>query len=180
MKNPTIEVIMQRRSIRHYLDKAIPEEDLKQIIDCGMHAPSARNKQNWHFTVITNRDMIETINKMTLEGMERLGIQKEPDFHVFYHAPVVIVLSSAIEGFSELNCGCALENMAIAAKAIGIDSCIIGQMRYMYHQADINDINRMLKIPEGYQHDASICFGYRAEENPEAKPRKEDIVDYIR
>ncbi|MBU1144612.1 MAG: nitroreductase family protein [Firmicutes bacterium] len=180
MKNSTVDVLLQRRSVRNYLDKPIKEEDLKLIVECGLFAPSARNRQNWHFTVITDKETIEEINRLTLAGMERLNIQKEPDYHVFYHAPVVVVLSSAIEGFSELNAGCAIENMAIAAKSIGVDSCIIGQTRYMYHQANQVDMNRLLKIPEEYEHDCSICFGYIDGENPLPKPRKEGIVDYIR
>ncbi len=180
MKNQTIENILSRRSIRNYLDKPIPEADLKWIVKCGIYAPTARNKQNWHFTVITDREMIERINNLTLEGMDRLGIPKEPDYHVFFHAPAVIIMSSAIEGFSEMNCGCALENMAIAARSLGLDSCIIGQTRYMFNQANTVDLSRMLKIPDGYQHDAAICFGYREGENPEPKPRKDDVVDYIR
>ena len=50
--NQTIEDILRRRSIRHYLDKPIPETDIQLIVECGIHAPTARNKQNWHFTVI--------------------------------------------------------------------------------------------------------------------------------
>lgn len=180
MKNSTIDVLLQRRSVRNYLDKPVPFDDILQIVECGMYAPSARNKQNWHFTVITNPSKIEEINQLTLAGMDRLGIQREEDYHIFYHAPVVIVLSSQIEGFSELNAGCAVENMAIAAKSLGIDSCIVGQTRYMYHQANMVDMNRLLKIPEGYEHDCAICFGYIDGENPEPKPRKEGIVDYIR
>jgi len=175
-----IDLICDRRSVKSYLSKPVAEELIQQIIKCGIYAPSARNKQNWHFTVITNPETIELINTLTLTGMEKLGIQKEPGYHLFYHAPVVIVMSSAIEGFSELNCGCALENMSLAAKALGLDSCIIGQTRYMYHQADVNDLNRLLKIPEGYQHDASLIIGYRQGENPEPKARRDDIVDYIR
>jgi len=179
MINETIDNIMKRRSVRSYLDKQVPEADLKQIVECGIHAPSARNKQNWHFTVITSREAIDEINRLALEGMEKLGIQKEPGYHLFFHAPAVIVMSSAIEGYSEMNCGCALENMAIAAKSLGLDSCIVGQTRYMYQQDNINEINRFLKIPDGYQHDASICFGYAASETPEVKPRREGVVDYI-
>jgi nitroreductase len=180
MNHPLIDMILDRRSVRNYLDKPIPHDLIDQIIQCGIYAPTARNKQNWHFTVITNPETIEKINELSLSGMEKLGIQKEPGYHLFYHAPVVIVLSSAIEGFSELNCGCALENMALAAKALGLDSCIIGHTRYMYHQADVVDINRLIKIPEGYQHDASLIIGYRAGDNPDAKPRRDDLVDYIR
>jgi len=180
MYNKTIQTILQRRSVRQYQDQPIPDQDLKAIVQCGIFAPSARNRQNWHFTVITDKETIAKINQLTLEGMERLGIQKEEGYHVFHHAPAVIVLSSAIEGYSEVNCGCALENMAIAAKSLGIDSCIIGNTRYMYHQENTVDINHMLKIPDGFQYDISICFGYFDGEYPEAKPRKEDIVDYIR
>ncbi|MBU0997882.1 MAG: nitroreductase [Firmicutes bacterium] len=180
MNNPTIQAILSRRSVRKYLTKPIPEEMIQIIVKSGIYAPSAKNKQNWHFTVITEPQMIEKVNELTLLGMEKLGIEKEEGYHVFYHAPLVIVLSSVIEGYSGLNAGCAIENMAIAAKSLGIDSCIIGQTRYMYHQANHIDINRMLKIPEGYEHDCSICFGYIDGEEPEVKPRKQDLVDYIR
>lgn len=180
MKNQTIDLILQRRSVREFTEKPIEDEKMKLIVECGIFAPTARNKQNWHFTVINNLDTIEEINRLTIEGMQRLGLKRETDYHVFYHATAIIIMSSLIEGFSELNCGCAIENMAIAAKSLGIDSCIVGQTRFMYHQANAVDINRMLKIPEGYEHDVAICFGYRKGENPEVKPRKEGVVDYIK
>ncbi|MFA7561588.1 MAG: nitroreductase [Candidatus Izemoplasmatales bacterium] len=177
--NSTIETIMSRRSIRNYEEKPIPEKDLQKMIECGLYAPSARNKQDWHFTVITNKGIIDEMNRLTIEGMEKFGIDVEKDTHVFYHAPCVVVLSSKIAGFSEINIGCVLENMALAAKSLGIGSCIIGQTRYLYHKTDKIDIDRMLKIPEGYEHDISICFGYQKGETPEVKPRKEKCVDYI-
>lgn len=177
--NETVELILKRRSVRHYKPEMISEEELNTIVKSGLFAPSAKNKQNWHFTVITNKDKIEEINQLALEGMERLGIQKVEGYHVFYHAPVVIIISSKIEGYSEVNAGCVVENMAIAAKSMGIGSCIIGQTRYMYHQANKADINRVLKIPENYEHDISICFGYPDGPEEEAKPRKENVVDYI-
>jgi len=180
VQNPVITTILERRSVRDFLDKTVPEDALSAIIKCGIYAPTARNRQSWHFTVITNREVIETMNAYALEGMNKLGIQKEPGYHLFFHAPVVIVLSSALEGYSEINCGCALQNIALAAKSLGLDTCIIGQTRYMYQQDNIMELNRLLKIPEGYQHDCSIAIGYRKGENPEAKPRREDIVDYLR
>lgn len=180
MKNSTIDVILSRRSIRNFENKPIESELIEQIVKCGIHAPTAKNKQNWHFTVITSQEMLNKINELVLTGMEKLGIEKEEDYHVFYHAPMVVVLSSVIEGYSELNAGCAIENMSIAAKSLGIDSCIIGQTRFMYHQANQIDINRMLKIPEGYEHDISICFGYNSGEVLEPQPRKDNLVDYIK
>jgi nitroreductase len=177
--NQTIETILNRRSMRSYLDKPIPDADLKTIIKAGLYAPSAKNKQDWHFTVITNKDVINQMNAMAIEGMSRLGLDVEEDLHIFYEAPVVIVISSRIAGFSGVNVGCAVENMALAADALGYGSCIIGQTRFMYHKANKIDVDKMLKIPDGYEHDISICIGQTKGDRPEAKPRKEGIVDYI-
>ncbi len=180
MNQSTIDVILSRRSVRVFDERPIEEDKIKQLLACAIYAPSAKNKQNWHFSVITNQSVIEKMNQLTLLGMEKLGIEKEANYHVFYHAPLVVVLSSVIEGYSEINAGCAIENMAIAAKALGFDSCIIGQTRYMYHQGNKIDINRLIKIPVGYDHDLAICFGYPLEDNPLPKPRKENLVDYIK
>ncbi|MCK7485276.1 MAG: nitroreductase [Bacillus subtilis] len=180
MKNPMIDLIMSRRSIRQYSEEPVSEETLKMIVECGIHAPTSRNKQTWHFTVMTDLKTIETVNEMILAGMDRLGIKKEPGYHVFYHAPVVIFLSSAIEGFSEINCGCAIENIALAAKALGLGSVVVGQTRYMFHQANVVDVNRLLKIPEGYEHDCAICIGHPAGPAPDPKTIREGVVDYIR
>jgi nitroreductase len=180
MKNAMINLILSRRSVRDFTDEPVSDEDIRKIVDCAVNAPSARNKQSWHFTVISDRSMIDRISAMTIAGMDRLGIRREPDYHVFYHAPVVVFLSSAIEGFSEINCGCALENIALAAKALGLGAVIVGQTRYMFHQADTVDVNRMLKIPEGYEHDCAICVGHPAGKEPDPKTIREGVVDYIR
>jgi nitroreductase len=177
--NNTIETILSRRSIRSYQDKKIPEQDLQEIIKCGIYAPSSRNKQDWHLTVITNKEKIDEINKMAIEGMIRFGIEINKDSHIFYKAPCIIVISSKIGGFSEINIGCVIENIAIAAKSMGYGSCIVGQTRYLYHKADKIDVDRILKIPEGYEHDLAICLGYPDGKEPEAKPRRERTVDYI-
>ncbi len=177
--NKTIDIILKRRSVRNFLDKMISKEELDAIVEAGVYAPSAKNKQNWHFTVITNKERIEEINYLALMGMEKIGLEKVENFHIFYHAPVVIFISSKIEGYSQVNAGCVVENMAIAAASMGIGSCIIGQTRYMYHQANKADIDRILKVPENYDHDIAICFGYPSGKMDEPKPRRENIVDYI-
>lgn len=176
--NETVELILKRRSVRNFKKEMISEEELETIIKCGLFAPSAKNKQNWHFTVITNKEKIDLVNQKAVEGMRKIGLDVEEGKHIFFHAPVVIVISSKIEGYSEINAGCVIENMALAAKSMNIGSCIIGRTRYLYHQASKPEVNSLLKIPDGYEHDVSICFGYPNEE-PVAKPRKENVVDYI-
>lgn len=177
--NQTIETILKRRSTRTFDSKMLKNEELDTIIKCGLYAPSAKDKQNWHLTVITNQQRIDEISQGVVDGLAKIGLEKDPGYHVFYHAPVVIVVSSKIEGYSEVNAGCLVENMAIAATSMNIGSCIIGQTKYLYKGKTIQEGNRLLRIPEGYEHDISICFGYPLEEN-EPTPRKEKIVDYIK
>lgn len=178
--NKTVETILSRRSVRNFSDRMISEKELETIIQCGLFAPSAKNRQNWHFTIITNKERIDEISTLAVTNMNKLGLNVSEDAHIFYHAPVVIVISSKIEGYSEVNAGCAVENMALAAHSMGIGSCIIGQTRYLYHQSNKADANRLMRIPENFEHDIAICFGYPEGDIDEAKPRKTNVVEYIR
>ena len=61
--NQTMETILTRRSIRSFQEKPIPEEDMKQIVDAALHAPSAMGRQTWKFTVVMNREKIQKLAK---------------------------------------------------------------------------------------------------------------------
>jgi nitroreductase len=54
-----IDVIMTRRSIRRYETRAIPEESLSLILEAGRMAPSAGNRQPWHFIVVRDQGLKE-------------------------------------------------------------------------------------------------------------------------
>ena len=49
------DVIEKRRSIRHYLDTSLREEDIARILKAGTLAPSAHNKQPWFIHVVENK-----------------------------------------------------------------------------------------------------------------------------
>lgn len=64
----TIEVLKTRRSIRRYINKPIPDEIIKDIIDCARLAPTANNKQPWLFVVIKDKKLKEKIAELTDYG----------------------------------------------------------------------------------------------------------------
>jgi len=97
--NETIRLILDRRSVRKFLPTPIEEAMIEAIVSAGTYAPSARNRQNWHFTVVTNKAMIEDMHRLMQKGMESRGIKVDPAEHVFYHAPLVIVVSSSSKVF---------------------------------------------------------------------------------
>ncbi|MBE2266681.1 MAG: nitroreductase family protein, partial [Anaerolinea sp.] len=46
-----------RRSIRRYLDRPVPPDQIHHLLDCATRAPSAHNRQPWRFAVITTSDV---------------------------------------------------------------------------------------------------------------------------
>lgn len=59
------EIVAGRRSIRRWLDEPVPRAHLEQILDCARLAPSDTNAQPWHFTVVTDRSLIEALERST-------------------------------------------------------------------------------------------------------------------
>jgi len=54
-----IEVIKKRRSIRHFTNKPVEKEKIENLLQAAMFAPSAVNKQPWHFVVIDNKELMK-------------------------------------------------------------------------------------------------------------------------
>jgi nitroreductase len=52
IKKTLIQAIQERRATPSFDGAPIPMEDLKQILDAGLHAPSGYNMQPWRFIVV--------------------------------------------------------------------------------------------------------------------------------
>jgi len=99
-----IDAVKGRRSIRHFLNDPVHEEDIKQIIQIGMLAPSAGNKQDWRVKAILNPDlkkkMRDIIQSKTLFLAKHAGEENAEVFSqkrnmtLFADAPLVLVISS--------------------------------------------------------------------------------------
>jgi nitroreductase len=168
-----IEIIKTRRCIRQYLDKEIPDDDIRFLIDCAGYAPSGLNMQPWGFLVIKNKDKIlqlsETCKKSMiplLEGMkttskaaaEYLSFLKRKGSDMFYGAPVlVIILGNKNAPTAVYDCAMAAQTMMLAAQSIGIGSCWIGAAQ---HSLLDEKLLREIGAPEGYIHVAPLIFGY--------------------
>ena len=185
--NETVKTIMERRSIRKYKPQQISDQDLDCIITCGLHAPSARNTQNWHFNVIQNADLISWMNEAIIKNMpaEFIEIYKErqggrDDFSMFYDAPTLVLVSGdANDMYTDSNCAYASQNMCLAAQSLGVASIIIGMARYIFATTEADAYAKEFGIPDGYKPLYAICFGYAGMEAA-APERVEGKVNYIR
>lgn len=185
--NETLKNIRNRRSTRLYLPEQIKEEELQAIIDAGIYAPSATNKQPWHFTVIQNKDIIDRLSdefkkiarKSDNEYVKKYGENEK--FHVFYSAPTVILVSGdENNSYSAIDCAAAVENMLIAAESLGIGSCWIGFIAYLLNSEEGKKFVKELGIPEGFKQIHSVALGYKKFNLTNAPARRENTVNYVK
>lgn len=117
-----LETIRSRRSIRKYQAGArVPKEDLKQILEAAMMAPSACNTRPWEFAVVENRDMLDAIMKV------------HPYVSMLKTASLAIIVCAKPEvqegicpGYFPQDCGAATQNILLSAKALGYGTCWCG------------------------------------------------------
>lgn len=154
-----IKEILNRRSVRKYKDKEVPEELIIEIIKAGQFAPTARHNQAVEFIVVKNLRTKEAI--FDIVGQEFL---KE--------APVLIVPATDT---TKTNCpiqdlSVASENMFLQAVALGLGTV------WKNLKAEFNEeekIKRLLGIPEQFKVINIIPLGF-----PKEKPAPHTDKDF--
>ena len=173
-KNAAIENIMSRRSIRNYKQEAVPREVLDQIMECGVNAPNAINRQSWEVRIVENPELQAQIKAaMAATGNERAE-------GCFYNAPVwVFIAQDSAFPFSAYDCGLMAENMMLAANALGIGSVCLGSpVRFILDSPQKDAVLEKLGFSDGYELCLCISMGY-PNEKPEAKPRDISKVKFV-
>lgn len=186
LSNPILDNIYQRRSVRNFTDKEIPEEIIKELIKAGTYAPTAMNAQPWRFVVVTNKQLIaeydERAKKDFIEMYKDTKIPQlsaylrnmsNPQMHLFYGAPVLILIFASSAGMADHDCALAAENMMLAAQSLGIGSCWIGLAIGLGNDAEFL---KKVGVPEGHKLVAPLIFGYPAKDNLKAPARNADVI----
>jgi nitroreductase len=128
--------IYGRRSIRAFTREPMSQPVLEELIAAAVQAPSAMNTQPWTFTVVRNPALLDHISEAAKAHMLAAQDQpapphlramlEAPDFHIFYHAPALIVISATTGDWAVEDAALAAENLMLAAHGRGLGSCWIG------------------------------------------------------
>jgi nitroreductase len=156
--NKTIDSILSSYSPRNFTTEPVSDNDIKQIIQCGIKAPSARNGQPWKFTIVKNPALCNSVISNMTQGN------------------VVIVISgpeSEQQALSvNFDCALATQNMFLAAEALGLGARI--------YTGPISTVNNTLKkslgIPDGFRAVAVLRVGHldpAVDAKTAASPRKD-------
>lgn len=101
---PELELIYQRRSVRNFQTDPVPDAVIEQLIDAAVHAPSGKNRQNWHFVVVRNPELIQQMAAAVeakhaallpffADDAKRQAFKGTVAYHtVFKNAPAVVLV----------------------------------------------------------------------------------------
>ncbi len=143
------EAMLARRSIRAFLDKPVPREQVELLLKAAMAAPSACNLQPWAFIVVDDPQVLAALKETTGQGQ--------------YNAPLAIVVCGIAkhipwEGTGWVfDCGAAAQNLMLACVGEGLASVCIGGF-------DEEGLGKLLAIPDDVQPICIIEIGYPAYE----------------
>lgn len=197
-----IEAIYKRRSVRHFLQKPIPEKDLDQILESGMWAPSEKNAQPWKFLVIRGaerKSMVKALKEGIMKNRKgeegALFGKKYEKFipsaiytaRILEQAPVIVFVLNTkglslredhpkdmtlMEITDIQSISAAIQNMCLEATARGIGSLWTCNVFFAY-----DELKEWLH--EDGEMVAAIAFGYTDKEvRPLPRRPKEEVIAY--
>lgn len=178
-QNEVINTIMQRRSVRKYLDKQVEHAKLEIIARCGVNAPNGMNKQQWAVRIVESKEWIDGVTAEFVKKNKEM-VERDKNFkNMFRNAPNIIVIATP-DGKGQIDAGLMGENMILAAQSMGLGTCCLGgPVQFIKKDAAAKPYLERLDIPEEYDIAYMIAVGY-PDEQPEAKPRDMNKVKYIK
>lgn len=168
-ENETLEVIHNRKSVRHFTDQPVSKEQIEILLRAGMAAPTAVNRQPWAFYVVTNRETLDTL-------AEQLPYAK-----MLTQAQAAIVVCGDMEkagnlidkGYWVQDCSAATQNILLAAESIGLGA--VWTASYPYDDRT-KVVIKALDLPENHIPLNVIPLGYpTGEDVPKDKWKPENI-----
>ena len=155
-----MQAIEARRSIRHYTEQPVTDEELLAVLEAGRLAPSARNLQGWHFTAVRDASLRGALctacngQQMVAEAPDALVVWADGER-----------MMGCGQSAATVDCSIALSFMLLRATELGLGSCWLGAF-------DQNAVKQLLGLPQEAVVVAVSPLGHPAE-TPAARPRKD-------
>jgi nitroreductase len=176
--------IRHRRAVREFLQQPVATAAIERLIDAAVQAPSAVNKQPWLFTVVRDRPLLDLISVQSKNYLIDSGeapqefrpILSDPDFHILYHAPALIVISALKDdAWSKEDAAVAAQNLMLTAYAGGLGTCWVG---FAQRWLETKDGRKAIDVPEYYRPVAPIIVGH-PKGSAAAVPRNMPTINWI-
>ena len=165
------EAIHTQRSVRHFSTKPVHEEIVEAILAAAIRAPSAGNRQPWHFIVIRDRETKRRFGEWYLDSWRQIvstmgdeasseSYRSGGDLARQMEDIPVLILACVDRGTSTMSSSIypAVQNLMLAARALGLGTVLT--TNHMWFE---QEVKTFLGIPEDVDTAALIPVGYPAE-----------------
>lgn len=164
-----IDLLKTRRSCRNFRKEQVGKVDLQTILDCGLNAPSAMNRQDSRIVVIQDSEMVKEMSRLN-------GVIWQKEMDPFYGAPTVCLILVPKDNPNGVKDGALIIGaMQDAAYAIGVGSCWINRCREMLELEDGKAYLKKWGL-EGYEGVGCCILGYPVKEETPKEIRKGRII----
>lgn len=154
MNNALLDLIKTRRSCRHYKAEQISDEELNAVLEAGTYAPTGHGKQDPVIVAVQNPELKARLAKMNAEVM---GVDSNP----YYDAPTYLLVFASEDNANAFQDGsCVLENMMLAAHALGLATCWINREYQMFQTEEGKNIMKEIGLKEGLMGIGALSLGY--------------------
>jgi nitroreductase len=151
-----LDAIFNRRSIRQYTAGEIPVDTIETLLKAGMFAPSAVNKQPWHFIVFRNREIMQKI----------IAFHPNASMLSRSNAAILVCWDEKLQhdtGYGPVDCAAATQNILLAAYSQGLGSVWVGIYPRMQR---MESVHALFELPDHIKPFAIISLGFPAENKP--------------
>ena len=161
--------IMTRTSIRQYTNEPVSKADIETMLRAGMAAPTAVNRQPWHFVVVTNREQLNAL----ASANRGTGMATKAPLAIVVCGDMQKTLPGTGQGFWVQDCSAATENILLAANALGLGAVWTGLFPNEERAKAVRDV---VKAPEHIIPLCAIVIGHPAEQpQPKDKWKPENV-----
>ncbi len=166
-----MDIIRARRTIRFYEQRAIPVNDLRELVEAARLAPSGGNVQPLEYVVVHDEEVVSQTFP-TLAWAGNVAPRRNPPEGKRPVAYVIVLINREVRSSGgEHDAAAAIENLLLAAWEKGIGGCWIGSV-------DRDEVRRILGIPDHLAIDSVVSLGYPAEQ-PVAEDTSESVEYYL-
>lgn len=174
------ELIINRQSVRKYIDKPVEQSKIDKCLEAARLAPSASNSQPWKYIIVDNSDLKEKVAKATYSNavtFNKFAIQAPVLVAIILEKSKLITqIGSQIKKkeWALMDIGITAEHFCLQATELGLGTCMIGWFNE-------NKIKNILDIPEDKTIGLIISLGYPPSNYPlrtKIRKSKSEISNY--
>lgn len=161
------ELLTEWKTTQYFTGEPVAEDDVDQILAAGINTTSAMNEQPWHFTAVTDNELLQQIANGMSFGIPMANVSNAETSNEetktvqkagIADAPLAIVVSC--KDGSELDAGLATQSMFVEARLLGYGAKIISSPTIVLNGDEKETYQDLLGIPSDYSVAAVLLVGY--------------------